>query len=32
MREAVAFHLSELRTAGEPVPAPTTRTARIAAR
>ena len=32
MREAIAFHLSELRAAGEPVPVPTTRTAHIVAR
>jgi predicted RNase H-like HicB family nuclease len=32
MREAIAFHLSELRAAGEPIPVPTTRTTLIAAR
>jgi predicted RNase H-like HicB family nuclease len=32
MREAIAFHLSELRAAREPIPVPTTRTAYIAAR
>jgi predicted RNase H-like HicB family nuclease len=32
MREAIAFHLSELRAAGEPIPVPTTRTTTIAAR
>ena len=32
MREAIAFHLSELRAAGEPVPVPTSRTAHIVAR
>jgi predicted RNase H-like HicB family nuclease len=32
MREAITFHLRELRAAGEPVPAPTTRTTHIAAR
>jgi predicted RNase H-like HicB family nuclease len=32
MREAIAFHLSELRSAGEPIPVPTTRTTTIAAR
>jgi predicted RNase H-like HicB family nuclease len=32
MREAIAFHLSELRAAGEPIPVPTTRTTHIAAR
>jgi predicted RNase H-like HicB family nuclease len=32
MREAIAFHLRELRAAGEPIPAPTTRAAYVAAR
>jgi predicted RNase H-like HicB family nuclease len=32
MREAIAFHLSELRAAGEPIPAPTTRATYVAAR
>jgi predicted RNase H-like HicB family nuclease len=32
MREAIAFHLSEFRAAGEPIPVPTTRTTHIAAR
>jgi predicted RNase H-like HicB family nuclease len=32
MREAITFHLSELRAAGEPIPVPTTRTTHIAAR
>jgi predicted RNase H-like HicB family nuclease len=32
MREAIAFHLSELRAAGAPIPAPTTRATYIAAR
>jgi predicted RNase H-like HicB family nuclease len=32
MREAIAFHLRELRAAGEPIPVPTTRTTDIAAR
>jgi predicted RNase H-like HicB family nuclease len=32
MCEAIAFHLSELRAAGEPIPVPTTRTIHIAAR
>ena len=32
MREAIAFHLSELRAAGEPIPVPTRRTTTIAAR
>jgi predicted RNase H-like HicB family nuclease len=32
MREAVAFHLRELRAAGEPIPAPTTRATYVAAR
>jgi predicted RNase H-like HicB family nuclease len=32
MREAIAFHLSELRAAGEPIPVPTTRATDIAAR
>jgi predicted RNase H-like HicB family nuclease len=32
MREAIAFHLSELRAAGEPIPVPTTRTTTISAR
>ena len=32
MREAIAFHLSELRAAGEPIPVPTTRTTTFAAR
>jgi len=32
MREAIAFHLGELRAAGEPIPVPTTRTTHIAAR
>jgi predicted RNase H-like HicB family nuclease len=32
MREAIAFHLSELRAAGEPIPVPTTRATYIDAR
>jgi len=32
IREAIAFHLSELRAAGEPIPIPMTRTTLIAAR
>jgi predicted RNase H-like HicB family nuclease len=32
MREAIAFHLRELRAAGEPIPAPTTRAMYVAAR
>ena len=32
MREAIAFHVSELRAAGEPIPVPTTRTSYIACR
>jgi predicted RNase H-like HicB family nuclease len=32
MREAIAFHLSELRAAGEPIPAPTTRATYVVAR
>ena len=32
MRAAIAFHLSELRAAGEPIPVPTTRITYIAAR
>jgi predicted RNase H-like HicB family nuclease len=32
MREAIAFHLSELRAAGEPIPVPTTRAKYIATR
>ena len=32
MREAIAFHLRELRAAGEPIPAPTTRATYVAAR
>jgi predicted RNase H-like HicB family nuclease len=32
MREAIAFHLSELRAAGEPIPVPTTRATYIAGR
>ena len=32
MREAIAFHLRELRAAGEPIPTPTTRATYIAAR
>jgi predicted RNase H-like HicB family nuclease len=32
MREAVAFHLSELRAAGEPIPVPTTKATYISAR
>jgi len=32
MREAIAFHLRELRAAGEPIPVPTTRATYIAAR
>jgi predicted RNase H-like HicB family nuclease len=32
MREAIAFHLGELRAAGEPIPAPTTRAAYVATR
>jgi predicted RNase H-like HicB family nuclease len=32
MRQAIAFHLSEVRAAGEPIPVPTTRTTYIAAR
>ena len=32
MRDAIAFHLRELRAAGEPIPAPTTRTAYVSAR
>ena len=32
MREAIAFHLSELRAAGEPIPVPTARATYIAAR
>ena len=32
MRQAIAFHLSELRAAGEPIPAPTTRATYIGAR
>jgi predicted RNase H-like HicB family nuclease len=32
MREAIAFHLSELRAAGEPIPVPTTRVADVSAR
>jgi len=32
MRDAIAFHLRELRAAGEPIPAPTTRATYIGAR
>jgi predicted RNase H-like HicB family nuclease len=32
MREAIAFHLRELRAAGEPIPAPTTRATYVTAR
>jgi predicted RNase H-like HicB family nuclease len=32
MRAAIAFHLSELRAAGEPIPVPTTRATYITAR
>lgn len=32
MQEAIAFHLRELRAAGEPIPAPTTTTTYVAAR
>ena len=32
MRDAIAFHVSELRAAGEPVPVPTTRATYIVAR
>ncbi len=32
MRRAIAFHLRELRAAGEPIPVPTTRATYIAAR
>jgi len=32
MRQAIAFHLDELRAAGEPIPAPTTRTTYVPAR
>jgi predicted RNase H-like HicB family nuclease len=32
MRQAIAFHLRELRAAGEPIPAPTTRATYVAAR
>jgi len=32
MREAIAFHLCELRAAGEPIPVPTTRATYVAAR
>jgi predicted RNase H-like HicB family nuclease len=32
MRGAITFHLRELRAAGEPIPAPTTRATYIAAR
>ena len=32
MRQAIAFHLRELRAAGDPIPAPTTRAAYVAAR
>jgi predicted RNase H-like HicB family nuclease len=32
MREAIAFHLRELRAAGEPIPAATTRATYVAAR
>jgi len=32
MRRAIAFHLRELRAAGEPIPAPTARATYIAAR
>jgi predicted RNase H-like HicB family nuclease len=32
MRNAIAFHLRELRAAGEPIPAPTTRATCISAR
>lgn len=32
MREAIAFHLRELRAAGVPIPAPTTRATYVAAR
>ena len=31
MRQAIAFHLRELRAAGDPIPAPTTRAAYVAA-
>ena len=32
MQDAIAFHLRELRAAGEPVPAPTTRATYVSAR
>ena len=32
MRQAIAFHLRELRAADEPIPVPTTRAAYVAAR
>lgn len=32
MRQAIAFHLRELRATGEPVPAPATRATYVAAR
>jgi predicted RNase H-like HicB family nuclease len=32
MRAAIVFHLRELRAAGEPIPAPTTRATYVAAR
>jgi len=32
MREAIAFHVRELRAAGEPIPAPTTRATYVSAR
>ena len=32
MRDAIAFHLRELRAAGEPIPAPTTRATYVSAR
>ena len=32
MRDAIAFHLRELRAAGEPIPAPTTRATYVNAR
>ena len=32
MRQAIAFHLRELRAAGEPVPTPRTKTTYVAAR
>ena len=32
MRDAIAFHLRELRAAGEPIPAPTTKATYVSAR